>query len=141
MTRRAMGSGGESVYPFVQSNTSRSVVGSAMSTPAAYPSAAAEDARDARGAPVAEAETQGSSIRDAGTGQELRFLAENVQSLLSMERELDLLTELCYIQWDVLILSETWREKKQERWRSRNGHMFCGAGGTRGERGVAILLH
>ena len=51
------------------------------------------------------------------------------------------MTELRTMRWDVLALSETWREKKQERWITEDGHLFCGAGGKKGEQGVAILIH
>ena len=51
------------------------------------------------------------------------------------------MTQLGTLGWDVLLLSETWREKKQERSRSRDGHLFCGSGGKKGEQGVAIVLN
>ena len=42
---------------------------------------------------------------------------------------------------DIVMLTETWREKERERWFSEDGHMFCGAGGSRGEKGTAIMIH
>ena len=40
-----------------------------------------------------------------------------------------------------MLLNETWRAKERERWKTKNGHMFCGAGGSEGSNGVAILIH
>ena len=42
--------------------------------------------------------------------------------------------------WDVLLLSETWREEREEHFRTELGHHFVASGGTRGEKGVAILI-
>ena len=44
--------------------------------------------------------------------------------------EEELFAELQTTYWDVVLLSETWRE-----------HMFCGSGGSKGSSGVGILLH
>ena len=71
----------------------------------------------------------------------LQIIGKNVQSLQADTREQELLAELRTITWDAVLLSETWREKKQERWQTEDGHMFCGAGGKKGEKGTAILLH
>jgi exonuclease III len=71
----------------------------------------------------------------------LDIIGKNVQSLQTELREEEFMAELRTIKWDVVLLNETWREKKQERWRTEDGHIFCGAGGKKGEQGVAILLH
>ena len=71
----------------------------------------------------------------------LKIIGKNVQSLQTDNREEELLMELRSITWDVVLLSETWRAKTRERWLTEDGHMFCGAGGMKGERGTAILLH
>ena len=77
---------------------------------------------------------------DRGTVN-LQVFGKNVQSLQSNDREQELFEELRTFSWDVLLLSETWREKAQERWRSEDGHMFCGAGGKKGEQGTGVILH
>lgn len=44
--------------------------------------------------------------------------------------------------WQAIFVNETWRESKEELWRhTEQGHVFLGAGGMSGERGVAIILH
>jgi hypothetical protein len=67
-------------------------------------------------------------------------LLKNVMSILTEEREQILFRELETIQWDVVLVNETWRECKEEIW-TISGHLFLGSGGTRGSKGVAILLH
>lgn len=71
----------------------------------------------------------------------LEIIGKNVQSLQSVSREGELMAELRTIRWDVLALNETWREKQRERWITEDGHLFCGAGGKKGEQGVAIMIH
>ena len=66
----------------------------------------------------------------------LDIIGKNVQSLQTELREEELMAELRTIKWDVVLLNETWREKKQERWRTEDGHSFCGAGGKTGEQGL-----
>ena len=53
----------------------------------------------------------------------------------------ELYLELETLQWDVLMLSETWREEKEDHFIFGKGYHFLGAGGCKGEKGVAILLH
>ena len=53
----------------------------------------------------------------------------------------ELMAELDTTEWNAVLLNETWREKKEELWSTPSGHLFCGAGGTVGERGVGIILH
>ena len=72
---------------------------------------------------------------------ELEIVGKNVRSLQAGLRKEDLLTGLRTITRDILLLSEKWREKKQERWKTENEHTFCGAGGVKVEQGVATLLH
>ena len=60
---------------------------------------------------------QSSGIPD-GKYITLDIIGKNVQSSQSKQ--------LRTIQWDVLLLSETWRAKRQERWRTGSGHLFCG---------------
>ena len=77
----------------------------------------------------------------ANEHEKLRCITKNVQSLQTPDRERELFAELRVITWDVLFLNETWRESKEEIWKSEDGHLFMGAGGTIGERGVAIILN
>lgn len=72
---------------------------------------------------------------------ELIVLGKNVQSLQSESREEELFEELRIVNWDAVLISETWREKSNERWTTGDGHMFCGAGGKKGGKGVGIILH
>ena len=71
----------------------------------------------------------------------LQIFGKNVQSLQNQTREDELLEELKDLEWDFVVLSETWRPDRQERWFTKEGHMFCGSSGTEGKRGVAILMH
>jgi exonuclease III len=71
----------------------------------------------------------------------LKFLAKNVQSILSDGRELELLETIDDIQWDIFFISETWRKSKEEIWKSSKGHLFLGSGWAEGHRGVAIMIH
>ena len=74
-------------------------------------------------------------------GLKIRCLLKNVMSLLSSERELQLLEELALVEWDVVLLNETWKGSREEIWTTPDGHMFLGSGGSAGSKGVAILLH
>lgn len=71
----------------------------------------------------------------------LRLLAKNVQSIQNEDRENELFAEAELLQWDLMMLSETWRKTKEEVWRSSAGHLFLGAGCPDGRRGVAIVVH
>ena len=66
---------------------------------------------------------------------------KNAQSLQTEIRLDELCLELETLQWDVLILSGMWPEEKEEHFILGKGHHFFGAGGCKGEEGVAILLH
>ena len=68
-------------------------------------------------------------------------MGKNLQSIQTDEREDELLAELENLDWDIVLLNETWRSQTQERWKTNEGHIFCGSGGTEGSKGVAILLH
>ena len=69
-----------------------------------------------------------------------RCLLKNVMSIMTEERERQLLHELDGISWDIILLNETWRSKVVEIWTS-TGHLFLGAGGTAHSAGVAIILN
>ena len=65
----------------------------------------------------------------------------NAHSLLAPARMEMLMEELAGIQWDVVALTETWREHQRENVQVRGNHMFYGSGGRRGQRGVGFLVH
>ena len=71
----------------------------------------------------------------------LKILSKNLQSIQTDEREEELLAELDTLEWDIVFMNETWRSKTQERWKTKEGHIFCGSGGSHGSKGVAVLLH
>ena len=45
------------------------------------------------------------------------------------------------VSWDVLVITETWREHGEEMWQTSRGHTYCGGGGTKGSRGTGFLVH
>eukprot|EP00973_Karenia_brevis_P058625 8164617-Karenia_brevis.AAC.1 len=53
-----------------------------------------------------------------GTQGVIRCILKNVMSLQTRAREDELLLELEMVEWDVVILNETWRSSKQESWKS-----------------------
>ena len=82
------------------------------------------------------------SLPSAGeNGLPFIVLSYNVRSLDSGHRLEMLLAELKDRPWDLIVIVETWRESSEEFWKTSDGHMFCGAGGCKGKRGVAFLLH
>ena len=72
---------------------------------------------------------------------EVNKIGKKLQSIQTVAREDELLAELENFDWDIVCLSETWRSERQERWKTEEGHIFCGSGGAEGSKGVAILLH
>lgn len=68
-------------------------------------------------------------------------LSKNLSSIQSGDRWDQLMGELETLQWDVVLCQETWREYKEEIFETGAGHLFLGAGGIKGKRGVAIILH
>ena len=66
----------------------------------------------------------------------------NVHSLINFEERMQrVLHELEGRHWDAVAFAETWRSECDEAWTTRWGHSLFGSGGTRGTRGVGILLH
>jgi hypothetical protein len=61
-------------------------------------------------------------------------------SIMTEDREQQLFFELKLVDWDIVLLNETWRPLKEEIWTS-SGHLFLGAGGTAHSAGVAIILN
>ena len=64
-----------------------------------------------------------------------------MQSVRSDLREMELFETLTSLCWDVLFLSETWRDDREEIWETDEGHMFLGSGWGGARRGVAIMIH
>ena len=73
--------------------------------------------------------------------RELHIITYNAQSLMSDVRLDLLLTELSDISWDVVVITETWREATREYFVLACGHSFYGSGGTRGACGVGVLVN
>ena len=57
------------------------------------------------------------------------------------ERMERLLAELGDQRWDLLVLTETWREGRDEAFTIDRGHSWFGSGGSKGRCGVGFLLH
>ena len=49
--------------------------------------------------------------------------------------------EIDLVEWDVVLVSETWREEVEEYDTLESKHIWFGSGGTRGKHGVGILVH
>ena len=52
-----------------------------------------------------------------------------------------LLQELDGKSWDLIVITETWREQEREQFVTKCGHTWFGAGGRPRERGVGFFLH
>ena len=67
---------------------------------------------------------------------------KNVQSTQTEARLHELLAELETIgHWDAILLNETWRANKEEHFETYDGHLFMASGGSKGQKGVGILVH
>ena len=53
-----------------------------------------------------------------------RVIAYNAQSILCEDRFDALIEDLSDVPWDMLVLTETWREAKVESWQTVAGHVF-----------------
>ena len=71
----------------------------------------------------------------------LSVYSKNCRSLKSDTDVGELLEELKYVQWDAILLNETWRVEPREEWDTEEGHRFFATGCPQGRRGVAVLLH
>ena len=67
-------------------------------------------------------------------------LQKKMRSLSSNERLDELIKELHRIDWDVILISETWRQNK-EVWETQQGHIMVESGQFVNKHGVAILLN
>ena len=63
-----------------------------------------------------------------------KLATKNVFSVQTEDRLEELMGELSLTDWDVVALTETWREMREEIFELPGGHLFFGAGGTKGER-------
>ena len=67
-------------------------------------------------------------------------LQKNTRSLNSSERLEELFNEIHQVAWDVILISETWRQGK-EIWETQQGHIVVDSGKFTNKHGVAILLN
>ena len=67
-------------------------------------------------------------------------LQKNMRSLGSSERLKEIICELQRVEWDVILISETWRQSK-EIWETQEGHIMVESGQFINKHGVAILLN
>jgi exonuclease III len=71
----------------------------------------------------------------------LNIFVKNVRSLQSEERLEELILEAEQVEWDAVLVNETWREQEAEYDTLESKHIWFGSGGTKGKHGVGILLH
>ena len=84
-----------------------------------------------------------------GQGQDRSELASssiviityNIHSAMSDSRLEAIEEELSDIYWVILVLVETWRPERFEKFVTEAGNMFYGSGGIRGRCGVGFLVH
>ena len=67
-------------------------------------------------------------------------LQQNMRSLSSSERLEELFNELHRVEWDVILISETWRQNK-EIWETQQGHIMVESGKFNNKHGVVIQLN
>ena len=73
---------------------------------------------------------------------DIRILSYNIHSFMKFEDRLELLMhELVDQSWDLILLTETWREETNEVFVTEYNHTWFGCGGSRGRNGVGFLLH
>ena len=65
---------------------------------------------------------------------------KNTRSMNSSERLEELFNEVHRVRWDVILISETWRQGK-EVWETQQGHIVVELGLFNNKHGVAILLN
>ena len=65
---------------------------------------------------------------------------KNTRSMNSSERIEELFSEIYSVRWDVILISETWRQGK-EIWEIEQGHIVIESGKFTNKHGVAILLN
>ena len=70
----------------------------------------------------------------------IHIITYNVHSLLADIRLDLLMTELADVSWDIVVITETWRQDKSEYFVLATGHHFYGSGGIRGKCGIGFLI-
>ena len=77
----------------------------------------------------------------------ITFIQKNIRSLFGEQRFEELLEEVHAFHWDVVFVSETWREQFEEDIAVRHGDRWIGSSGQRKQgaadfkHGVGVLLH
>ena len=71
---------------------------------------------------------------------QLHVVSKNLQSIQGKERFEDFMVELDTFEFDLLLLSETWRGEKEEHFTTTGGHKVFLSGGSPGKRGVGICV-
>ena len=66
---------------------------------------------------------------------------EKHRSLSSSERIDEMFSEVQGCMWDAILVSETWRPKPEEVWKSDQGHIVMGAGKYENKHGAAIIVN
>ena len=88
------------------------------------------------------AKKQFNSVQILNKTTDFVLIQYNVHSLIFFEERMHrVLHELEGRHWDAVAFAETWRSECDEARKTRWGHSWFGSGGTRGTRGVGILLH
>ena len=82
-------------------------------------------------------QTRSEELQDKTT---LIVLQKNTRSMNSSERLEELFSEIHQVAWDVILISETWRQNK-EIWETQQGHIMVESGKFTNKHGVAILLN
>ena len=73
---------------------------------------------------------------------EFVVVSYNIHSMMRFEERAEhLLQELDEVHWDILVITETWREESRESWQTPEGHTWFGSGGHRRHSGVGFLVH
>ena len=73
--------------------------------------------------------------------EHLVVITYNIHSAMSEHRLELILAELHDIDWDIIVLVETWREEIEEKLVVSAGHTFYGSGGCRRSCGVGFFVH
>ena len=68
------------------------------------------------------------------------IVLQKTRSLNTSERQEELFDEIHQVAWDVILISETWRQVK-EIWETQQGHIMVESGKLTNKHGVAILLN
>ena len=94
-----------------------------------------------------EGESKGSSSKTSPQSRKeeiqkttFTVLQKNMRSMSANDRLDELIRELHQVDWDVILISETWRQNK-EVWETQQGHIMVESGQFTNKHGVAILLN